>query len=320
MGLQGWTTENPEDPNAAGLRLVLARTTGVVMAISYRGACNTNPPPPSPRNLPNIRLRARHASRTTVGRRTRDVDTFCNQGAPRGGELLLTRPASPNRRFSRGFTSSGAYRRTSPANGPPGSSSAYLDSPAPARTFAQGNSTRPERARSISLDLDVGSAGGSTRDRRLLPPGPQTRPLATRRTSRSSTCKVTASANNNNIVRVRATPASWSTTGDGNGLSSQRAGRMPDLAPRRRNAVAIQVRLQKRRSPNAAVRSDQLRQQVRALLLRQSADVNTEPTQGRRSWTTPVQRAFRGNTGHGRFDRCFVKADREPACPGGTDE
>lgn len=40
--LQGWSTENPSDPNAQGWASVqVAGKTGVVVAISYRGACGT---------------------------------------------------------------------------------------------------------------------------------------------------------------------------------------------------------------------------------------------------------------------------------------
>ena len=41
-GLQGWSTANSADPNAGGwASFSLPRHTGVVVAISYRGACNT---------------------------------------------------------------------------------------------------------------------------------------------------------------------------------------------------------------------------------------------------------------------------------------
>ena len=41
-GLQGWSTENSADPNAHGwASFSLPQHTGVVVAISYRGACDT---------------------------------------------------------------------------------------------------------------------------------------------------------------------------------------------------------------------------------------------------------------------------------------
>jgi hypothetical protein len=49
--LQGWTSYNPSDPNTWA-NFHPAADTGVVIATSYRGACNTNlPPQPNPPNI-----------------------------------------------------------------------------------------------------------------------------------------------------------------------------------------------------------------------------------------------------------------------------
>ena len=78
-GLQGWSTFNIED-SSTWARFNPAGATGVVIAISFRGACNTNlPGGPSPPNPPQTKIKTSSAPCFEDNFAT--VSQLCNQGA-----------------------------------------------------------------------------------------------------------------------------------------------------------------------------------------------------------------------------------------------
>ena len=132
-GLQGWSTANSADPNAGGwASFSLPRHTGVVVAISYRGACNTWTSPwsgaPSGVQLATSGKCLEDGLGPTGTPSFANVNEICNQGgAVQVANCYYTTdpdPATPNDEvvqsglhYIRGFTTPSGVGDTAPQLG-----------------------------------------------------------------------------------------------------------------------------------------------------------------------------------------------------------
>lgn len=289
-GLQGWTTLNPEDPNAWAA-FAPTSETGVVIATSYRGACNTNLP------QGNTRI-ATTSAPCFEDQGFSTVNQLCNQGTTT--QIVQCYPASgswPNQTVTSGLHFIRGYPSTTPGTGPPGLEGAHLEYLSCSYFWYHPNAACQAR---LSVTLDLGDLLGDYPNPN--PPPPQIRaPLRASdvevrfrlvRDNGSPQCSfgpncdlLPANPNGTGTVTFRTTGASVS----------------PHLnltAGSRRNAVAIQVRLrnaQNHSNPNC--RNANFNNNCRWFYLGgHGVSGNTNQPSDAAILAEPVQRSFRSTT------------------------
>ena len=286
--LQGWTTLNTEDADPLARLNGTPATTGVVTAISYRGACNTALPNPNTK----ITISGAPCFEDEFTPGTTTIDTFCNQGTPRVVSCYYA-TGNPAQTVQAGLHFIRGYPSTSPANGPPGLEQAYLENLG-CSYFAQGGNSCTAR---LHVTINLGTLNGlypnSATPPVLVPSALEARDVEVRY------CKVTSASNNNNACNSQfgASEELSSTTGPGaTGTVSfaTGAGTDPSFAGRSgENAFALQIRLRNAQNhANAFCAAPTYGNNCRYRYTAATVTTN-DPTRDA-IMAAPVQRAFRG--------------------------
>jgi hypothetical protein len=292
--LQGWTTENPDDPNYWA-QFSPTQQTGVVIAISFRGACNTSLPP-----NPNDRI--------TVGTQpncfedaylNQPVNNLCNQvGRPVSTEVVNCYYATGNwpsqstgagLHFIQGFSSGGA------SDGPPLLKSAYLQNATCLVTGTLGTgyfNAHPLNSCTALLraTIDLGSA-----DPDGVGPLPVTDRSATNAEVRYRIVNDTGNYSGGVCTTYSAT-CDLNGSGSGANSSWETQQVIPRLnANTRRNSIVMRVRLNNTRvgatqCPNAPAFNATCE-----WFFTSDGTVGNAPNDAT-ALAKPIQRAFRGNS------------------------
>ena len=301
--LQGWTTLNPQDLDTLARLDPPARTTGVVMAVSYRGACDTN----LPAGNTNIK--------TSVAPCFEDegfgnIDTLCNQGNPRVLSCYYA-TGDPSQTVQSGLHFIRGFPSTTPGNGPPGLEEAYLQN-AGCSYFAPGNSSCSAR---LHVEINLGTLNGLYPNP-SPPPAQITAPLKASDVQ-VSYCKVTTASNNNNACNSQFGPGTELTADDLDDTGKVSFSADLSFAGKSgRNAIAIQVQLrnaQNHTNPDCgnAGFNGSCRYRYTAAGPPTTNDLTRDEI-----LAAPIQRAFRG-TLLTAGSTLWLRLTRS-GCPGGT--
>ena len=317
--LQGWSTENPPDTAQGWASVPVARHTGVVVAISYRGACNTSPPP--------------GVTVATSGRCLEDglgtgaptfttVDQICNQGGTvQVANCYYTSDPDPDTANDETVLSGLHYIRgyTTPSGvnaGPPELGQAYLTPGActPLTGYGSGffASFPNVCPAGISAQFDVGSCprqpqGGGWTGPCLGSGGTETRIPANIEVKYTL---VTGTGNNDDICDFGPTCDLVDTGGPG---PLNATGVVSLSGSDTRSTVALRVRFKETfvaGRPNCS--NTNFNGQCEWYFRGSSVPLATQPSNAL-IFGDPVTRAFRGNSvTSGSIRWLRLKADRSP--------
>lgn len=233
--LQGWSTFNNEDLDTWADFVPTART-GVVIATSFRGACDTNLPAGNTKITTTAAPCFEDEGNSTAAE-------LCNQGtATQIVNCYSTTGAWPNVSVQSGLHFIRGYSTTNPGTGPPGLEDAYLEY-LDCSYFNANPSTSCDAALHVSINL--GTLNGEY-------PNPSPPPAQITEPLRSSDvevryCLVTPSSGANNPCNSQFSPDEELSPGSGTGSTvtfSTTGPTHPSFAAvSGRNAFAIQVRL-----------------------------------------------------------------------------
>jgi hypothetical protein len=300
-GLQGWTTLDTEDsanngnPNWAGngwAKFTPGGKTGVLIAVSFRGACNTG--------LPAGNTKIITEGNPCFEDNFATVSALCNQGS--GTQIVncnYTTGTWPSETVQAGLQFIRGYASTNPGTGPPGIESAYLTTVSctpqtPYFNAHPGNACQD----GLKVAVNLGALQG------LYPnPPPATgQSLSALRAGDVQVrwCKVTAASPANNPCNSMfgttedMLPGSSTATGTVT-FSTQTGTQIPTTANSGSNAIAIEVQLRNaQNSSNPACAgptySGPCRYRYTATL------VTTNDLTRDQILANPIQRAFRGNS------------------------
>jgi hypothetical protein len=303
--LQGWTTLNPQDLDTLARLNPPAETTGVVMAISYRGACDTNLPPGNTNITTSVAPCFEDEGFT-------NINTFCNQGVPRVASCYYAtgdpaQTVQSGLHFIRGFPS------TTPGNGPPGLEEAYLQNLG-CSYFSQGNTSCSAR---LHVTINLGTLNGQYSNP-SPPPAQITAPLKAS-DLQVRYCKVTVASNNNNACNWGNSEVLTADDSDDTGTVSfsTGAGTNPSFAAKSgRNAFAIQVQLRNAQNhTNTDCRNAGFNGACRYRYTAAGPPTTNDLTRDE-ILAAPIQRAFRGTLLTAGSTR-WLRLTRS-GCPGGT--
>ena len=316
-GLQGWTTENAADPNAQGwANVTTATTTGVVVAISFRGACNTWDPPGAP---PGITIQAGGPcfedglgpSAPTYA----TVNTLCNQGgAVQVANCYFAQGTYPNEVVQSGLHFIRGY---SPGNvggsGPPELRSAYLGPGVctPALSgYGSGYFAAAPNVCSAQLSANI-DAGTCLRGPGQCVDDPSVNPPVETRTAANVEVKYTLidGPGNNDDTCDFGNTCDLNDSGSSQ-ISANTLVTLP--ADETRVAVGLRIRLQRTFVPGKPSCGNNNFNGQCEWYFRGSLRVDTQPSNAI-FFADPVQRAFRGNSITSSSLRWLrLKADRSP--------
>ncbi len=291
-GLQGWSSYNSED-STPWASFSPGATTGVAIAISFRGACNTNLPNPNTKITTQGSPCFEDAGFVTVNQ-------LCNQGGvTQIVDCYYATGNWPSESVQAGLHFIRGYQDANPGTGPPAIESSYLESVSCAVNGVSSPAyfnTHPNSACQAKLytEIDVGTLIGS-----YPPPPPTTAPLAATdvevryrlvRGDGTSSCDY---GNQCDLIGTGSGPTmSFATQGNTG------SPHLPLTAQSEENAVAIQIRLRNAvNHTNADCRGNSFNDNCRWYYTGSGNPFGTsvEPTDAQ-ILASPVQRAFRGNS------------------------
>jgi hypothetical protein len=289
-GLQGWSTENSEDPSTwASFPPALA--TGVAIAVSFRGACNTNLP------TPNTKIPTQPAPCfEDAGFST--VNELCNQG---GGAQIVncywTTGNWPSESVQAGLHFIHGYADEDPGTDRPAIEPAYLEN-----VSCDGNayfSRHPSTGcqAKLNVSVDVGNVNGTYPNPSPPPPDITTNLRASDvqvryrlvRSDGSSFCSYGVQCD---LIGTGSGPNMTFST-QGNGTSPH----LPITVGSRGNAVAIEIKLRNAvNHSNPDCRRTGFNDLCRWFYTGNGFfGTSVAPTDAQ-ILASPIQRAFRGNT------------------------
>ena len=289
--LQGWSTYNSLDSDPYA-RFAPNSKTGVVVAISLRGACNTNLPNSNPAIVTSAAPCFEDENFTTV-------DQLCNQGT--GTQIVECHHATgtwPNESVQMGLHFIRGYEDFTVGAGRPEIESAWLENiDCPGNGyFGSIASPNPCQAK-LTVKVDVGSLMGD-------PPGPPSGNEETRTAANTQMryCLVRATSGNleceNNQFRVPQDMNCSGTVGTGVVTCSTVAGKHLSLPHNSLgNAVAIEVKLRHTTvagMPGCTLAAD-FNDNCRWFYTGNGFFTTDTPPTTAQALAAPVQRSFRGN-------------------------
>jgi len=287
--LQGWTTFNSEDPSPWA-SFQTAATTGIVLAVSFRGACNTG--------LPNPNTKITTQAAPCFEDNLPTVSQLCNQGG--STQIVNCYFASgswPSEQVEAGLHFLRGYADTNPGNGPPGLENAWLDYLTCSYFNAHPNNSCQAR---LNVTLDLGTLLGQYQNPNP-PPGQIQAPL---RASDVEVryCRVTpaSAATNPCSSQFGAAQELIASSPDATGTVTFSTTASPSTHPTftagsGENAFAIQVRL--RNAQNHANPSCANSNYNAGCRYRYTATlVTTNDLTRDQILNAPVQRSFRGTS------------------------
>jgi hypothetical protein len=289
-GLQGWSTENSEDPTTWA-SFSPALTTGVAIAISFRGACDTNLP------NPNTKIATQPAPCfEDAGFGT--VNQLCNQGS--GAQIVDCFWATgtwPSASVQSGLHFIHGYADANPGTGPPAIEPAYLEN-----VSCDGNayfSRHPSTGcqAKLHVTVDAGTLRGEY-------PNPSPPPADIMEDLKASDVQVRY-----RLVRSNGTSfCNFGTqcdligSGSGSNMSFSTQGspsspHLPITVGSRGNAVAIEIQVRNAQNhPNPFCQNDNFNNNCRWFYTGNGMlGTSVAPTDAQ-ILAAPIQRAFRGNT------------------------
>lgn len=314
-GLQGWTTYNVQDPNTWAT-FAPGQTTGVVVAVSFRGACDTNlafnveSPPGTPK--PITTSSAPCFEDDIVQYPT--VNQLCNQGG--GAQIVNCYWASgtwPSESVQSGLQFIRGYADMNPGNGTPAIEEGFLTSVTCTYFNSQPNNTCTAR---LNVVVDVGAIQGN-----YPPPNPNLSNLRSTdvevryrlvRSDGSSSCNY---GNQCDLIGSGSGPEMTFST-QGNGSSPH----LPLTASSHGNAVAIQIRIRNAPNhPNANCSGNNFNDNCRWFYTGNGMISTSVAPTDTQILAAPIQRGFRGDSlTSGSVQWLRLSSTAGPNCGSGT--
>jgi Flp pilus assembly protein TadG len=310
--LQGWTTLNTEN-TGAWANFTPAARTGVLIAQSFRGACNTNLP------NPNTKIPVA-AGGPCFEDEYVTVSTLCNQGSIPLVNCYYATGSHPNQAAQAGLHFIRGYANLNPGNDAPAVESAWLDNVSCISNgyfnWQRAPTTGSDCQARLQVRVDVG-----TLEKDLGPPGP--------------VGDVPLPANDVE-VRFRLVRGNGSTQcnynancdlqGSGSGpnitFATQGNGGSPHLILQNNsttNAVAIQVKLRNAvNSSDPDCRGSSFTDQCRWFYTGNGNFGPSTPPSNNDILGAPVQRSFRGNSVDHAGPIQWLRLTTDSNCDGGA--
>ena len=316
-GLQGWTTNNPEDASTWA-SFTPAGATGVAIAISFRGACDTN----LPSSNTNIPVQA--GGGPCFEDEFVTVSQLCNQGPAQIVDCHYATGNAPTQTVQAGLHFIRGYANLNPNQGgtvsdPPAVESAWLDN-VDCTTNGYFNAlpnSATDCEAELTVSVDVGNlvgdygAAGSAGDGPLRAQDIEVR-FRLVRGDGSAQCNY---GNNCDLISGGQAPTlTYSTQGNSGSPHLQLD------ANTRQNAVAVQVRLKNVVGhPNAdCLQNSTFRDNCRWFYTGSGLfGTGVAPTNAQ-ILASPVQRAFRGNSVNSTSVQ-WLRVTTDSNCAAGVD-
>ena len=300
--LQGWTTYNNEDLSTWS-SFTPASSTGVAIAVSFRGACYDASIPGFPNPNLNTKIRTGAAPCFQDSYVGQPLTNLCNQGTSTqivNCYYTDTNTSWPNENVLSGLQFIRGFPNLNPGTGPPAIESSHLIS---SSCLVQGVSSpayfnaHPNTAcqAQLSTDVDIGTLGG---DYSAPFNGQPDAPLRAQdvevryrlvRGDGSSSCNY--GANCDLLSSSNGSVKTYLTQGTGG------SPHLPLTANSRQNAVAIQIRLRNAvNSPNANCRNSNFSNNCRWYYTGNGMFGTSVAPTDVQILAAPIQRAFRGNS------------------------
>lgn len=318
--LQGWTTNNPEDPNTWASFTPASggdppARTGVLIAQSFREACNTNLP--NPNTLIPV-ASTNPCFEDELG----TVNALCNQGSIPVVKCFYASGSHPNQTAQAGLQFIRSYGTSNPGVGPPSIQTAWLESTtigcSAYFTWQRSASSGSTCQAKLSLDVNVGDLLGEygapgAPDNEILH-GDDVRVRFKLVRGDGTTQCANYGVNCDLMTNANGQVKGFETTGSGTSPL------LSFTSNSGANAVAIQIQLRNvANSPIPACADTAFNNNCRWFYTGSAVNQSVEPTDAQ-ILADPVQRGFRGNSRVHAGSVQWLRLTADHDCTGGADD